>query len=76
MAEEAQKSGTGCDESCIHRFMHIDTIKREGDPGTVGISGPKDWLKVYVFACKKCLEVRRIEKREPWRGKDRVPEWW
>ncbi len=56
------------DNSCDHKFVHIETIKKTGRGGY-----QIEYIKIDRYFCEKCLEQKEIQKRE-W--SDQTPLWW
>ncbi len=62
---------------CEHKFVHLGTKKIPAERPSFGFSPAKDWERIDVFFCEKCLEKKTIKEVGSWLVYlDRPPEWW
>jgi hypothetical protein len=62
---------------CRHKYIHLETKKIRGERPSYGFSPARDWERIDIYYCEKCLEKKITKQVGDWlEYLDRLPEWW
>jgi hypothetical protein len=65
------------ESGCEHRFVHLDTRKVEGKPGSIGLYSTENWMRIDRYFCEKCLETKFVRREASYyEHQNNPPDWW
>ena len=62
-------------EKCEHKYIHLETKKAKAVRPSVGFSPARDWKRVDIYFCEKCLEQKIVTQTASWM-EELIPDWW